>query len=442
MAAVSAPSPRSSRSSATSGRPRSVPSVDEVLAVGRRAGLDAVGIAPATAFATTRRHLERRRAAGRNDTMAFTYRHPEVSTDPGRALPDAAALVVGARAYARTTPSAGPDGDDPARSPGSAAGGPRPAGGRDHPQGRVARYAWEDHYGPLKRSLTAVAKRLKADGWRARVLADDNALVDREAAYRAGLGWYGKNANLLLPGEGSWFVLGAVVTDAPLAASGPPEHVADGCGTCTRCLASCPTGAIVTPGVVDARRCLAWLLQVEGPFPAEFRVALGDRVYGCDDCQEVCPPNRRRGRDGPEPPPAGEAAEPTVDLLDLLAASDDELLDRHGRWYVPGRQARYLRRNALVALGNAADPASPAVVAALRSALASGDPLVRGHAVWAARRLGRADLAGGLAHDPDPQVRAELVAEVPVRSEPPPGLDVRPPGRDHQRAGAPAVDRR
>ena len=394
--------------------------VDELRALGLAAGLDAVGVASAEPFAFARRVLTERRAAGLNGALHFTYGNPERATDPSRALTGAQALVVGARSYRRQAH--------------------RPRAGRPH--ARVASYAWADHYRPLRDALGQVARRLEADGWRARVLADDNALVDREAAYRAGLGWYGKNANLLLPGEGSWFVLGAVVTDAPLAASGPPEHVADGCGTCTRCLASCPTGAIVTPGVVDARRCLAWLLQVEGPFPAEFRVALGDRVYGCDDCQEVCPPNRRRGRDGPEPPPAGEAAEPTVDLLDLLAASDDELLDRHGRWYVPGRQARYLRRNALVALGNAADPASPAVVAALRSALASGDPLVRGHAVWAARRLGRADLAGGLAHDPDPQVRAELVAEVPVRSEPPPGLDVRPPGRDHQRAGAPAVDRR
>ena len=126
------------------------------------------------------------------------------------------------------------------------------------------------------------------------MVADDNALVDREAAYRAGLGWYGKNANLLLPGEGSWFVLGSVVTDAPAAPPSRPRRCADGCGTCTRCLDGCPTGAIVAPGVVDARRCLAWLLQVEGAFPREHRVALGDRLYGCDDCQEVCPPNRRR----------------------------------------------------------------------------------------------------------------------------------------------------
>src|SRR6185295_8008395 len=103
--------------------------------------------------------------------------------------------------------------------------------------------------------------------------ADDNSLVDREAAYLAGLGWYGKNANLLLPGQGSWFVLGSVVTDAPLPVAAAPAT--DGCGGCRRCLDGCPTGAIVAPGVVDARRCLAWLEQRPGPFPVEFRAALG-----------------------------------------------------------------------------------------------------------------------------------------------------------------------
>jgi epoxyqueuosine reductase len=280
----------------------------------------------------------------------------------------------------------------------------------------VARYAWQDHYRDLRVALTVVAARLRSEGWRARVVADDNALVDREAAYRAGLGWYGKNANLLMPGTGSWFVLGSVITDAPLEATAP--RVADGCGTCTRCLDGCPTGAIVAPGVVDARRCLAWLLQLEGPFPSEYRVALGDRLYGCDDCQEVCPPNRRLDR-AAAAPAAGGPAEATVDLLDLLAAPDDELLARHGRWYIPRRQARYLRRNALVVLGNVAEPRDPGVAAVLRQALASADPLVRGHAVWAARRLGRDDLIdeAGLSagDDPDPTVRAELAAPVPRR---------------------------
>src|SRR4029453_12310674 len=107
--------------------------------------------------------------------------------------------------------------------------------------GRIASSAWEDPSRPLRQALTAVARRLRSDGWRARVVADDNALVDREAAYRAGLGWYGKNANLLLPGQGSWFVLGSVITDAPLPTT--PDRVEDGCGTGTRCLGGCPPGA-------------------------------------------------------------------------------------------------------------------------------------------------------------------------------------------------------
>jgi epoxyqueuosine reductase len=383
--------------------------VDDLVAAGRAAGLDAVGVTAAAPFATTRRHLAHRKAAGLHGGMRFTYLHPDRSTDPTRALPDARALVVGARSYRRALDTTHD------RDTTTDAGAP------PGPAGRVARYAWEDHYGPLKAALTVVARQLKAAGWRARVLADDNALVDREAAYRAGLGWYGKNANLLLPGEGSWFVLGSVVTDAPLADGRPAaEPVPDGCGGCTRCLEGCPTGAIVAPGVVDARRCLAWLLQVEGPFPPEHRVALGDRLYGCDDCQEVCPPNRRldRGRAaGHGPTPAGERAQATVDVLDLLAASDDELMARHGRWYIPRRQARYLRRNALVVLGNVGDPADPPVAAAVAAALAVGDPLVRAHAVWAARRLGRDDLvlAARAAADDDPLVRAELAAPVDPR---------------------------
>jgi epoxyqueuosine reductase len=345
-----------------------VPDVEELRGLGLASGLDAVGVAPATPFVSTRRHLEVRKAAGLHAGMGFTYRNPARSTDPGAAVAGARALVVGARAYHQPAPPA-PDG----------------------PVGRVARYAWVDHYQPLRDGLRAVARRLKADGWRAVVFADDNSLVDREAAYRAGLGWYGKNANLLLPGLGSWFVLGAVVTDAPLVPAAAP--VADGCGTCRRCLDGCPTDAIVAPGVVDARRCLAWLVQQPGSFPVEYRAALGDRIYGCDDCQEVCPPNRRAERDGRLPGhDLGAEVQAWVPLLELLAASDAELLERHGRWYIAGRDPRWLRRNALVALGNVGDGTDPDVAAALRRALAGPDAMLREHAAWAADRLGRADL--------------------------------------------------
>ncbi|HXH59034.1 tRNA epoxyqueuosine(34) reductase QueG [Iamia sp.] len=386
---------------------------------GEAAGLDAIGVATAEPFAGTRRDLEERRAAGLHGGMQFTYRNPARSTDPRATLPSARALVAGARSYAGAPPEPVPG---------------------DRPQGRVARYAWGDHYAALREGLDAVAAVLRDEGWKAVVLVDQNNLVDRASAERAGLGWYGKSSLLLLPGAGSWFVLGSVLTDAPLAPAAP-EAVADGCGACTRCVTACPTGAIVAPGVVDARRCLAWIVQAPGPVPREWREAMDDRIYGCDDCQDACPPNRvelRRHRradpatsavEEPEEP-AGPAdlTEPAVeepdgsawvDLLGLLAAEDTALLERHGRWYIAGRDPRWIRRNALVALGNAADPDDERVAAALRGVLAGDDDLLAAHAAWAARRLGRDDLLVALDPDAGPEVRVELASPAPSVRRPP-----------------------
>ena len=335
--------------------PVAPPTVDELRSI---ADLDALGVTSAAPFTETRVVLEQRRAEGLHGGMAFTYRNPERSTTPERAVPGARAIVVGALRYQRRN-------DEPAP---------------DRPAGVVARYARHDHYADLRIALGRVASDLVDRGWTARVLADDNALVDRAAAVRAGLGWYGKSTNVLLERHGSWFVLGGVVTDAPLETT--ERAVDDGCGTCTRCIDACPTGAIVAPGVVDARRCLAWLLQQAGPFPLEHRAALGTRLYGCDDCQEVCPPNRTDDRRNP-PPPGGGA---WVDLVDLLGASDDEVLARHGRWYIPARDPRYVRRNALVALGNAGDRSEP-VVCALRRYATGDDALLAEHADWALAEL-------------------------------------------------------
>lgn len=379
------------------------PTYPELAALGRAAGLDVVGACSAAPFPDTRRVLEERRDAGLNGTMQFTYRNPARSTDPDRALPGAGLLVVGACSYHRDPP-------------------PTPTG--VGPVARVGRYVWGDDQDRLRAGLEAMADRLRAAGFRATALSDQNHLVDRAVAHRAGIGWYGKSANLLLPGRGSWFVLGAVVTDADAGdvADLPAEvPVADGCGGCTRCIDGCPTGAIVAPGVVDARRCLSWSLQVTGSFPREHREVLGDRIYGCDDCQEVCPPNRleirRAAPDGSGGPvPVGDPDRAWVPILDLLATPDADLLDRWGRWYIPQRNPAYLRRNALVVLGNIGDGREPAVRAALAAALAHPDPLVRAPAVWAARRLGCDDLLATVADDVDPMVRDELrqpVAPVP-----------------------------
>ena len=286
----------------------------DLTELGRAAGLAAVGIAGAEAFTATRADLESRRRDGLDGGMQFTYRNPERSTDPDRLLPGARSLVVGAWSYRHRDDGAPPTG---------------------RPTGAVARYARSDYYGSLRSALGRIADQLVAEGWRARVVVDDNALVDRAAAQRAGLGWFGRNTLLLLPGLGSWFVLGSVVTDAPLTVTPPAgaSSHAEGCGSCRRCVAACPTGALVADGVLDARRCLAWLVQAPGTFPVEYREALGDRIYGCDDCQQVCPVNRTADRRHPPGPPE-DGSVGAVDLLDLLGATDAALLEAHGRWYI------------------------------------------------------------------------------------------------------------
>ena len=407
--------------------------IETIAAIGRAAGLCAVGVCRADPFKDVAAVLHERKQAGLHAGMQFTFRDPDRSTDPTRRLPGAVSLVVGALEF-DAQPEERPDNGEP--------------------WARVAAYARSDHYESLRAALESMADPLRAAGHRAVVAADENCLVDRAAAHRAALGWWGKNSNILVPGIGSLVVLGAVVTDAPLIGA-DPSPAPDGCGACRQCLDGCPTGAIVAPGTVDARRCLAWLVQQDGVFDPDYRVALGDRVYGCDDCSEVCPPNRvhvrltRRHRpsrgftepapgsgsqDGhrtlpnsfqppssqpPSSPPApGPAPQDGpgawTPVLDMLDASDEELMRRYGRWYIPRRQPRYLRRNALVVLGNVGDRDDPRVGAAVERALADPDPLVRAHAVWCARRLGLG--LGALHGGSDPLVQAELGRTVPVRT--------------------------
>jgi epoxyqueuosine reductase len=351
----------------------------ELLRLVREAGADRVGVTDAEPLVRARAAIEMRTSAGYTDEMQFTFRNPERSTTPTMAVAGARSILVAARSY--FADDVGSTGDV------ASTGGGVPA--------RVARYAWRDHYAPLRQALQCAAARLKNDGHRAVVFADDNSIVDREVAYRAGLGWYGKNANLLLEGLGSWFVLGCVVTTAELQHTS--QRVADACGSCSRCIEACPTGAIVEPGVIDARKCLAWLLQKPGTFDPQYRAALGTRIYGCDECQEVCPPTRRGAIDRTL---GDERA--TVDVLELLTAPDDDVMKIVGRWYVADRNPRWIRRNALIVLGNSReriigdaadnDTSLDDVVSVLTRYIHGDDALLREHAEWAARRLGIAHM--------------------------------------------------
>ena len=367
--------------------PTGDPYTDDIFSLGVAHGLHRIGATDATPLDDARVAIESRIADGQHDTMQFTFRNPRRSTTPTDALAGAQSILVAAMSYAAPDVEA-----------------------VHEVSGRVARYAWIEYYEPLRRALTVVRDRLRRDGHKALVFADDNSLVDRAVAHRAGIGWFGKNANILVSGAGSFFVLGSVVTTAPLATVSAP--VADGCGGCRRCLDGCPTGAIVEPGVVDARRCLAWLLQKPGVFDRRHRIALGDRMYGCDDCQEVCPPtSRKRLRvDG------FDHARAWVDVLGLLEMDDDELLRTVDWWYVAERNPDWVRRNALIVLGNTGNPRSESVRRVMGRYVEHPDPLLRAHAVWACARLGYHDMIPH--HDTAPLVVEELrlLADVPVRT--------------------------
>ncbi len=349
----------------------------ELREVGLAAGLAAVECCPLSSWSATRTALEQHRAAGFAATMQFTLRSPARSSDPRRALTGANSIVVGAWAYGDSTVAS-------------------TSGGDEQVWAQIARYAQRDIYAELDAALGAVAAELIDRGHRARVVSDDNAVVDREAAWRAGLGFAGKNSNVLLRGgRGSFVVIGSVITSALLERTALPA--ADECGPCRRCIDACPTGAIVEPGVVDARRCLAWVLQAPEPIPLELRSAVGQRIYGCDDCQEVCPPTRRSLGDPDVASARDHETSGAVDAVEWLQATDAELLDRARRWYVPGRDAAIIRRNLLVILGNSANlaggPAPAPVMAAVVSHLDHDNSMVAEHASWAFAALHAAEVA-------------------------------------------------
>jgi epoxyqueuosine reductase len=318
-------------------------------------GIDVIGAAPATPYDETERHIRERRERGLFADMRFTMAQPETSCHPERLFPGARTVVSAALCYYA------PDGDT---APG---------------RGRLARYTWDDRYAELREKLEALGRRL---GGEYRVLVDANQHVDREGAVRAGVGFYGKNTLVITRTHGSWVVLGTLVTSAEVEST--PRLELD-CGSCRLCIDACPTGALDEPGTVDSTRCLSYWTQAPGPIPEEYRADLGAQAYGCDICQDVCPWNRGvEKRRADEAPPAG--TEPTVDLVEWLAADGDELVRRYDRLYVPRNDPRYLRRNALVALGNTGGPEHRDAVAAY---VDDPDPMLSEHAQWALARIDR-----------------------------------------------------
>lgn len=341
---------------------------DRAKALARSLGFDLAGIAPAAPPPHAER-LAEWLARGYAGGMGWLERHAAERADPRRLMPAVRSVLVVGLVY------------DP---------GPRPeapAGCAD-----VARYAGgDDYHEVLRERLDALAIALEAlfaQPIASRAYVDTGPLLERPLAAAAGLGWIGKNTLLLHPALGSYLFLGALLLDLPLPPDLPqPER----CGSCRACLDACPTGALVEPGVLDARLCLSYTtIELRDAIPEPLRAVQGTHVFGCDVCQEVCPWNTRERREVP-PDTSGLRArlaprqawrEPS--LAWLLGLDEDAWRAATRRTALRRTKHRFLLRNALVAAGNAADASLVPLVA--RHA-ASDDPLVAEHARWALARL-------------------------------------------------------
>ncbi len=367
---------------------------EEILAYARALGFDRGGIVPigrpvhAAAFADWL-------AAGYAGEMAYLAGRAAERLDPAAWLAGMSSLIVLAVSYFP---------------------GPSPASWRDPTHGCFARYTWaaDDYHDLLKARLYALDAFIRARTGRSglgKACVDTAPLLERDFAAQAGLGFIGRNTCLITPGVGSWTFLAALAVPERLTHDPAGDVRGGGCGRCTRCLQACPTRAFVGPHVLDARRCISYLtIELRGPIPRELRSLMGNRVFGCDVCQEVCPYNRVAV-------PASRAAWPadptraTMPLGELLTLDEEAFRRRFRGTAVWRAKRRGLVRNACIAAGNAGERA---LVPLLVGLLSDAEPLIRGHAAWALGQIaapeGLRALAERLAVEPDAWVREEIAA--------------------------------
>src|SRR5437016_9469021 len=365
----------------------------------RALGFCAVGVTGAEPLVEAESAATTRTAEGLLDGLSWwSPMRAHASADPRRAMPDARSVI------ALAFPHPPPDSHSP---PVRGSGGEDSPGG-DGPRGRIAAYALgRDYHDALLERMQPLLSMLRDRGYDAKTYVDHGWMLDRAAAARAGLGWLGKNTNLLVPGAGSYVLLAEIVTSAALQ---PDQPLKKSCGSCDACLRICPTGALVRPGVLDNRRCISfWTIEHRGVIPREIRPLIGDWIFGCDLCQEVCPVNARPAA----PDPAALSAyrpmvEPRPQLEELLTLDEQTFRLRFRQSAVWRTRRAGLLRNVCIALGNVADRQS---VPALAGALVDDGPLIPRHAAWALGRLGgpaaRQGLALALSREADPWVRDE-----------------------------------
>jgi len=334
----------------------------ELEALARARGFDALGVA-ATELGEDAQFLERWLAAGKHGEMDYMYRHGTRRTRPGELVPGTVRVLSARMNY---WPPGARDAGEALKDPDGA---------------YVSRYALgRDYHKLMRNSLQGLADdivgRVGPIGYR--VFVDSAPVLEKALARQAGLGWIGKHTNLLARDAGSYFFIGEILTDLPLPVD-PPASAH--CGSCSACIPACPTGAITAPYQLDARRCISYLtIELHGSIPVEFRRLLGNRIYGCDDCQLVCPWNKF-ARDAAHPDFKVRHRLDASRLTELFAWTEAEFLGRTEGSAI--RRIGYERwlRNIAVALGNAAS--TQANLAALRARRADASALVREHVEWA-----------------------------------------------------------
>lgn len=367
----------------------------KIKAEARRLGFDLVGIAPAVTppgFPNFLQWLEN----GYAGDMTYLSRRREAYESPDHVLPDVRSIVMLAISYHDPVSSRMPA-DGPVAS--------------TTIRGRISSYAsgTNDYHDVLRDKLSRLSEFVRAQlpGTRSRGIVDTAPLLERDFARLAGLGWFGKNTMLLNRQAGSWFFLAALLVDCELDYDEP--HATSHCGTCTRCLDACPTDAFAEPYVLDARRCISYLtIELRDQIPLELRDGMGDWLFGCDICQDVCPWNRKAfaGRD---PAFANSSHSASVDAVSLLTLTETEFQERFGSTPLARSRRAGLLRNACVVLGNSEKQNA---IPQLTEALLDDESLVRGAAAWALGKIGGATALAALANrqsiEEDPDVQQEL----------------------------------
>lgn len=378
-------------------------------------GFDSVRITSADAFPEAERVIKERIAQGLMDGLPwFTAERSEVSCHPDALLPEAQSIITLAMVYLTEQPEQRND---------------------NGPHGRISRYAWgDDYHDIIKNKLYQYAQWLRdyargeaGSEVETRVFVDTGRMVDRAVAQRAGLGWYGKNTNILTKDWGSWVFLAEIVTNLPLQADTP---IKTSCGSCEICLHACPTQALPEAYVLDTPRCISFLtIELRGSIPIELRPLMGNLIFGCDICQEVCPVNKlaekrlglrekatltsAKAKPVPFHPRAEFRPRENVgsnpELIPLLSLTEEQFRERFRHSPIRRTKRRGLLRNVCVALGNSGDPQA---IPALCRALHDSEPLIRGHAAWALGRIGseQAHLAlyAALPEEQDAEAKKEI----------------------------------